>query len=54
VVRRAGGQEVVHAPCCSDAVIQALDSLDVDYPKVEAAKRKQKKQTRAILEAEDG
>lgn len=38
----------------ADAVIQALDSLSVDYPKIDAAKREQVEQTRAILEAEDG
>jgi PPK2 family polyphosphate:nucleotide phosphotransferase len=38
----------------ADAVIQALESLGVDYPKIDAAKRKQMAQTRAILEAEDG
>ena len=38
----------------ADAVIQALESLGVDYPKIDAAKRKQMDQTRAILEAEDG
>lgn len=38
----------------ADAVIHALESLGVDYPKIDAAKRKQMEQTRAILEAEDG
>ncbi len=38
----------------ADAVIQALESLGVDYPKIDAARRKQMEQTRAILEAEDG
>ncbi len=37
----------------ADAVVQALDSLGVDYPKIDAAKRKQMEQMRAILEAED-
>jgi PPK2 family polyphosphate:nucleotide phosphotransferase len=38
----------------ADAVIHALESPGVDYPKIDAAKRKQMEQTRAILEAEDG
>ncbi|HEY8765655.1 MAG TPA: hypothetical protein VIP09_00095 [Dehalococcoidia bacterium] len=38
----------------ADAVVQALDSFGVGYPKVDAAKRKQMEQTRAILEVEDG
>jgi PPK2 family polyphosphate:nucleotide phosphotransferase len=38
----------------ADAVIQALESLGVDYPKIDAEKREQMAQTRAILEAEDG
>jgi hypothetical protein len=37
----------------ADAVIHALESLGVDYPKIDSAKRKQMEQMRAILEAED-
>jgi Polyphosphate kinase 2 (PPK2) len=38
----------------ADAVVQALESLGVDYPKIDTSKRKQIQQTRAILDAEDG
>ena len=38
----------------ADAVIQALESLRVEYRKIDAAKHKQMEQTRAFLEAEDG
>jgi PPK2 family polyphosphate:nucleotide phosphotransferase len=38
----------------ADAVAEALEELGVDYPKFDAAKRKQMEEARAILEAEDG
>jgi PPK2 family polyphosphate:nucleotide phosphotransferase len=37
----------------ADAVGETLERLGVDYPKIDAKKRKQMEETRAILEAED-
>ena len=52
VVRRAGGQQMVHAAVVAAAIIDALASLDLHYPKVGKAKLKELAAARKVLMAE--
>ena len=50
LVRRSGRQQMVHPLAVSAAIVETLEGLDLCYPKVDAAKHKEIKAARQLLE----
>ena len=49
LVRRPRRQQVVHAPRRGRRIVRALEKLDLRYPKLDKAKRKELEEVRKAL-----